>query len=210
MDKMIKIVNEIRWTDGQNVRRRLEDITHNPMRSQEEFLMRLVRENTKTEYGRKNNFKSIRNMDDFRRDVPLTSYEDYIPYIERLANGERNILTAYLTEHISIWDYFKGLPQSRWSVQTCYDYCFCTAFYVAGHHGYLTDGLTLNLLNEPIERLASGVTVGNLLDRLRLGFVVDFIDPVFLHWFVCNPADIAITCGAVLLAGWLAVGGKRG
>ena len=168
MDKMIKIVNEIRWTDGQNVRRRLEDITHNPMRSQEEFLMRLVRENTKTEYGRKNNFKSIRNMDDFRRDVPLTSYEDYIPYIERLANGERNILTAYLTEHISIWDYFKGLPQSRWSAQTCYDYCFCTAFYVAAHHGYLTDGLTLNLLNEPIERLASGVTVGNLLDRMML------------------------------------------
>ena len=57
---MIKIVNEIRWTDGQNVRRRLEDITHNPMRSQEEFLMRLVRENAKTEYGRKNNFKGIR------------------------------------------------------------------------------------------------------------------------------------------------------
>ena len=106
-EKVIKVVNEARWIDGQNVRRRLDDITHNPMRSQEEFLMRLLRENAKTEYGRKNNFKSIRNMDDFRRYVPLTSYDDYTSYIERLANGERNILTAYLTEHISIWDYFK-------------------------------------------------------------------------------------------------------
>ena len=110
-EKVIKVVNEARWIDGQNVRRRLDDITHNPMRSQEEFLMRLVRENANTEYGRKNNFKDIRNMDDFRRFVPLTTYDDYTPYIERLANGERNILTAYLTEHISIWDYFKGLPQ---------------------------------------------------------------------------------------------------
>ena len=189
MDKMTKIVNEIRWTDGQNVRRRLEDITHNPMRSQEEFLMRLVRENTKTEYGRKNNFKSIRNVDDFRRDVPLTSYEDYIPYIERLANGERNILTAYLTEHISIWDYFKGLPQSRWGVQTCYDYCFCTAFYIVGHHGYLTDGLTLNLLNEPIERLASGVTVGNLLDRMLLIRDTDYKGVYVIPFSAINTAN---------------------
>ena len=189
MDKMTKIVNEIRWTDGQNVRRRLEDITHNPMRSQEEFLMRLVRENAKTEYGRKNNFKNIRNMDDFRRYVPLTSYDDYTSYIERLANGERNILTAYLTEHISIWDYFKGLPQSRWGVQTCYDYCFCTAFYIVGHHGYLTDGLTLNLLNEPIERLASGVTVGNLLDRMLLIRDTDYKGVYVIPFSAINTAN---------------------
>ena len=69
---------------------------------------------------------------------------------------------------------------------------------------------TLNRLCQYAAGLMLGGALGNLLDRLRLGFVVDFIDPVFLHWFVCNPADIAITCGAVLLAGWLAVGGKRG
>ena len=188
-EKVIKVVNEARWIDGQNVRRRLDDITHNPMRSQEEFLMRLVRENANTEYGRKNNFKDIRNMDEFRRYVPLTTYDDYTPYLERLANGERNILTAYLTEHISIWDYFKGLPQSRWSVQTCYDYCFCTAFYIAGHHGYLTDGLTLNLLNDPIERLASGVTVGNLLDRMLLIRDIDYKGVYVIPFSAINTAD---------------------
>ena len=36
-DKIIKVVNEARWIDGQNVRNRLDDITYNPMRSQEEF-----------------------------------------------------------------------------------------------------------------------------------------------------------------------------
>ena len=43
--------------------------------------MRLVRENANTEYGRKNNFKDIRNMDEFRRYVPLTTYDDYTPYL---------------------------------------------------------------------------------------------------------------------------------
>ena len=37
-EKIIKVVNEARWTDGQNVRNRLDDITYNPMRSQEEFV----------------------------------------------------------------------------------------------------------------------------------------------------------------------------
>ena len=40
--------------------------------------------------------------------------------------------------------------------------------------------------------------VGNLLDRLRLNYVVDFFD---LGWWpVFNIADMAIVCGAILLA----------
>jgi signal peptidase II len=41
--------------------------------------------------------------------------------------------------------------------------------------------------------------IGNLIDRLFLGYVVDFLD--FRVWPVFNVADSAITVGAVLL-GW--------
>lgn len=41
-----------------------------------------------------------------------------------------------------------------------------------------------------------GGAAGNLLDRLRLGYVVDFIDLHF--WPVFNIADSAITVGAIL------------
>ena len=54
--------------------------------------------------------------------------------------------------------------------------------------------------------LILGGALGNLLDRVFLGYVIDFIDPVFFHWFVCNPADLAITCGAAMAAGWLLFG----
>jgi hypothetical protein len=73
------------------------------MQCQEEFVRRLVRENENTDYGRIHGFDHIRSLDDYRRYVPLTAYEDYRPYVDRIASGNRNVLTAYLTEHISTY-----------------------------------------------------------------------------------------------------------
>lgn len=44
--------------------------------------------------------------------------------------------------------------------------------------------------------------IGNIIDRIRLGYVIDFID-VFIknvHWPAFNIADSSITIGAILLA----------
>lgn len=41
--------------------------------------------------------------------------------------------------------------------------------------------------------------VGNALDRFTLGYVVDFIEPVFIDFPVFNIADIGVTCGVVLV-----------
>lgn len=45
--------------------------------------------------------------------------------------------------------------------------------------------------------LLLGGAAGNLLDRIRLGAVVDFVD--FGFWPVFNVADVAIVAGAALL-----------
>lgn len=49
--------------------------------------------------------------------------------------------------------------------------------------------------------LVLGGALGNLVDRLRLGEVVDFIDFHIgsWHWYTFNLADSAITIGATLL-----------
>lgn len=44
-----------------------------------------------------------------------------------------------------------------------------------------------------------GGGVGNLIDRIRLGYVVDMIEVEFMNFAVFNIADCFITCGAIAL-----------
>ena len=55
-----------------------------------------------------------------------------------------------------------------------------------------------------------GGAVGNLVDRVRLGWVVDFIDMGVgsLRWPVFNVADSAVTLGVIFLAWNLARAGR--
>jgi len=41
---------------------------------------------------------------------------------------------------------------------------------------------------------------GNLIDRIALGYVIDFIELTFMRFAVFNAADICISAGAVLTA----------
>ena len=64
------------------------------------------------------------------------------------------------------------------------------------------------LLMKKIVRHRLGVTagifiigggLGNMIDRVRLGYVVDMIETTFMDFPVFNVADCFITCGCVLL-----------
>lgn len=44
--------------------------------------------------------------------------------------------------------------------------------------------------------------IGNLIDRILYGFVVDFIEPLFVDFAVFNFADCCITVGVFMLIGY--------
>ena len=54
-----------------------------------------------------------------------------------------------------------------------------------------------------------GGGLGNMIDRIRLGFVVDMIEVDFKRFPVFNVADCFITCGCVLLIAHLALCNKE-
>jgi len=61
----------------------------------------------------------------------------------------------------------------------------------------------ISLLSSFALGLVFGGAVGNLIDRLRFGYVTDFIDVRLwhdFHWPAFNAADSAITVGAIVLA----------
>ena len=53
-----------------------------------------------------------------------------------------------------------------------------------------------------------GGGLGNLIDRVRLGYVVDMLQTQFIDFPVFNIADCFITCGCVLLMGHLVLFNK--
>ncbi|MBQ8501918.1 MAG: GH3 auxin-responsive promoter family protein [Bacteroides sp.] len=55
-------------------------------------LKRLVRKAANTEWGKKYDYSSIKNYEDFKQRVPIQTYEEVKPYVERLRAGEQNLL----------------------------------------------------------------------------------------------------------------------
>lgn len=47
-----------------------------------------------------------------------------------------------------------------------------------------------------------GGGIGNMIDRIALGYVVDFVDFTLIHFAVFNVADSFVSVGAVMLAIW--------
>jgi hypothetical protein len=63
-----------------------------PCDVQHENLFRLIDQARDTEWGRKYKFKSIHRVDQFQERVPVQTYDDVKPFIERLKKGEENLL----------------------------------------------------------------------------------------------------------------------
>jgi len=69
----------------------------------------------------------------------------------------------------------------------------------------------------PLAFVAGGA-IGNIIDRIRLGYVVDFLDFDFFdfnlggwqveRWWAFNIADAAISCAIVFLIIWLLTAGQ--
>ena len=51
----------------------------------------LIKNGAKTEFGRKHNFKRIKNYEDWKKAVPIRDYEGLKPYVEKIISGEKNI-----------------------------------------------------------------------------------------------------------------------
>ncbi|HEX2033580.1 MAG TPA: GH3 auxin-responsive promoter family protein, partial [Chloroflexota bacterium] len=62
--------------------------------TQRRLLLRLLRRNAGTAFGRRYGLASIDSVAAYRERVPLTSYEDYLADVERIGAGEAGVLTA--------------------------------------------------------------------------------------------------------------------
>ena len=115
---------------------------------QEEVLRNLLSAAKDTEWGKKYNFSSIQSYDDFRSRLPIQTYDDVKPYVERMIAGEQNILWPskirfFAKSSGTTSDKSKFLPLSKESLKNIH--------YKGGQ-----DVVTLYLQMNPESRMFSG------------------------------------------------------
>ena len=64
--------------------------TKNPMKAQEKTLKKILKKNKNCELGKKFNFANINSIADYQKMVPLSTYDDYAPYVDRMINNKEN------------------------------------------------------------------------------------------------------------------------
>ncbi len=147
--------------------------TVNATRKNLSLLFRLISDNEETEYGKKYDFEHIRTVEDYKKNVPLTVYDDYEEYIDRMTeHGERNLLTSYPIAFYASTSGTSGspkkIPVSNKGLKIFQNHSATTQvaiiseFYenTTGKGSY--DGAVLLLLSLSHEPLKDGVDFGSI------------------------------------------------
>lgn len=71
---------------------RIENWSNHPVAAQREVLQHLVTSGQYTEFGKKYGFSRLFSVREFKKAIPIHDYDDLKPYIQRMMEGEENIL----------------------------------------------------------------------------------------------------------------------
>ncbi|HEX4372093.1 MAG TPA: GH3 auxin-responsive promoter family protein [Puia sp.] len=103
----------------------IEHWLQNPIAVQREVLQHLVTSAQYTEFGRKYNFSKIFSIREFKKAIPIHEYDDIKPYIQRIMNGEQNLLwntpvNWFAKSSGTTSDKSKFIPVSDESLEDCH------------------------------------------------------------------------------------------
>lgn len=72
--------------------KKLSIASKNAIEAQHKIREELIQNAVHTRFGVDHNFKDIHSYEDFKQHIPLRDYEELKPYINRILNGEENVL----------------------------------------------------------------------------------------------------------------------
>jgi hypothetical protein len=148
-----------------------------------------------TEFGRKYNFSSIQSLREYKERVPISTYDDLKPYIERMMKGEENLLWNTPVEWFAkssgtTSDKSKFIPISKESLKD-------------NHYRGSKDVLTLYYASHPESDLLTGKAlviggshqISQVNDDIQYGDLSAVIlqnSPFWGHWLRTPDNSIAL------------------
>lgn len=161
---------------------------------QRRLLMRLMRDNKNTVYGKEAGFEKVKSVEDYQKIVPFSTYATYEDYIMRMAEGEKGLITNRFihrfTESSGSTGRSKLVPLSGKAEWNCQCYSFSAPVGCAVKYFWREKRRPLppqrGLLTAEIgsRKLPSGKTVSCLssIPLLNLKPIVRF--------FTCSPKEV--------------------
>jgi hypothetical protein len=88
---MAIIPSIVKWLNTNRLNQ-IEHFRKYPVETQQQVLFSIIKTAAGTEWGKRYGYSSVRSVKEFQSNVPVQSYEDFLPYIERLQKGENNLV----------------------------------------------------------------------------------------------------------------------
>jgi hypothetical protein len=141
---------------------RIQAFMDRPMDTQETMFWQLIQTAKNTEWGKKYDFRSISSIRDFQQRVPISSYEDLFPFIERIMKGEQNVLWPSNIQHFAK---SSGTTNARSKFIPVSKECLDDCHFMGGK-----DMMTLLVENKPDTEVFSGkgLSIGGSLSSNQL------------------------------------------
>ena len=156
---------------GAGALKHLDTLSRSAVSFSESTLLNLIKNNSDTEYGKKYHFDKIKTIDDFKKNVPFSIYDDYAPYIEKMiTENEENLITTSPIRHYAVSSGSAGTPKLIPVSQATLDNYdqYATAFFFGVMDEYyrnttgksFKDGYVLNTLESVPMMTENGIPKG--------------------------------------------------
>jgi GH3 auxin-responsive promoter len=150
------------------VARRIDRMAANAVACQDKIFKNIIEKGRNTAFGRDHNFTSIQSHQDFIKNVPVRDYEALKNYVERIKNGESNVLwpgkPRYFAKTSGTTSGVKYIPITKESTSNHFGTARDTMFNYAARTGNFAwlDGFLIFLSGSPSLDSVAGIPTGRL------------------------------------------------
>ncbi len=153
----------------------------NPIVTQQKVFASLIRQAKKTQFGSEHNFSKIKTFEDFAQQVPVRDYEALKPYVDKVVQGQENILwkgkPLYFAKTSGTTSGAKYIPLTKASMPThikAARNAILSYIHETGNADFVS-GKMIFLQGSPILEEKNGIKLGRLS-----GIVAHFV-PKYLQ-----------------------------
>jgi len=150
------------------VHRKNKRWVENPINAQKKVFNSLINQAKKTAFGNDHNFSDILSYQDFKKNVPINDYEGLKKYIDRIKEGEKNVLwpgtPIYFCKTSGTTSGTKYIPISKQSMPfhiKCAKDAILNYIYETKKTAFLS-GKNMFIQGSPVLDFSSKIAVGRL------------------------------------------------